>query len=248
MATVGATNVVMAFVALLCLALLTSPVLDPRRLGVNAQMTRLASGEVEPADFDYAYLRWNSGRWGELALRKLAQGRGGEHGRKIAEFARLELNKKHRWSDEADNKGEDNGILTREEARSRLQSLAANDEAPSELSNSLVDFLRSEVGRYGVHSCLYPGNGCYVWLEDLNGDTRHEALVIVMGEGHSRGGKYLLTPQESGWRLVSKVFGNASSELWVAYIRGGNVRAVSPRWPDLEVGERRHQIRDEELN
>ncbi|MDF3031556.1 MAG: hypothetical protein K0R03_2114 [Moraxellaceae bacterium] len=40
MATVGATNVVMAFVALLCLALLTSPVLDPRRLGVNAQMFR----------------------------------------------------------------------------------------------------------------------------------------------------------------------------------------------------------------
>ncbi|HEY0052840.1 MAG TPA: DUF4153 domain-containing protein, partial [Caulobacteraceae bacterium] len=67
------TNVVAAFVVLGLITLLLSPLADPVRVSVSDQMSRLRDGEVAPADFDYAFLRWDGDRFGRDALAELAR-------------------------------------------------------------------------------------------------------------------------------------------------------------------------------
>ena len=66
------TNVVMARVVMLLLVLLLTPIADPARLAVDDQVGRLTSGKTAPAAFDYAFLRYQSGRYGADALGRLA--------------------------------------------------------------------------------------------------------------------------------------------------------------------------------
>ncbi len=91
MAAVGLTNVAVAVVMVVGLVLLLSPVLDPRRLSVNDQLSRLRSGLVTAERFDYNYLRFDAGRWGNDALQRLAAEQGDERTRDIAGRAKQAL-------------------------------------------------------------------------------------------------------------------------------------------------------------
>ena len=65
------TNIVQAFVALALILALFTPIADPARLSVNSQVARLERGKVKPEAFDFEFLRFSSGRYGEPALEKL---------------------------------------------------------------------------------------------------------------------------------------------------------------------------------
>lgn len=71
-------NIFVAFLILAVLAALFTPVADPARLSVLSQIARLETGTTKPSKFDFAYLRFQGGRFGEAALRSLAakQGKG----------------------------------------------------------------------------------------------------------------------------------------------------------------------------
>lgn len=66
-------NVLASLTVLAVLILLLTPVADPERLSVNNQLARLAQGRVDSSKFDYQFLRFESGRFGQDALAKLAQ-------------------------------------------------------------------------------------------------------------------------------------------------------------------------------
>jgi hypothetical protein len=52
---------------------LFSPIADPARISVNDQVARLQSGKVKPSQFDFYYLHTEGGRFGDAALKTLAQ-------------------------------------------------------------------------------------------------------------------------------------------------------------------------------
>jgi len=66
-------NVLASLTILAILILLLTPIADPERLSVNNQLARLAQGRVDSSKFDYQFLRFESGRFGQDALAKLAQ-------------------------------------------------------------------------------------------------------------------------------------------------------------------------------
>ena len=68
-------NFFAALLTLTIMVLLSTPVADPRRIAVSDQTARLERGAVKPEAFDYRYLRWGSGRYGQAALQELAQNR-----------------------------------------------------------------------------------------------------------------------------------------------------------------------------
>jgi hypothetical protein len=236
MPTVAPTNVALAIVAVVALALLASPLLDPRRLGVDAQVARLVKGDVEPAEFDYRYLRWESGRWGLLALRELAQGQGDARQLQIAGLAKHELAKKQRYGDEVNAEG----VLSREEARQRIRLVAPATATAAPVPDSLLDYLRLDEQDYYARQCLQPANSCSIWMHDFDGDRQHDALVIVGMPRNSDA--YLFTPQRGGWRMVSELCCNFGEVTWLQAIRRGEVRTVVPRWPDLQIGNRRIEV------
>ena len=87
------TNWITAQVAVVVLLAIFSPLLDPARISVASQMHRLESGRVAAKDFDYQFLRFHAGRWGEAALTRLAASRNTE----IAGRAQTEQRRKQPW-------------------------------------------------------------------------------------------------------------------------------------------------------
>lgn len=260
-ATVAPTNVAMALVAVTGLALLASPVLDPRRLGVNAQLARLDQGQVEPGDFDYRYLHWESGQWGRRALQALAQrapaatptsaapkdtppaAQPSARDRAIAERARQELARKERWGDLP---GPEES-LSAADVRARLGVLAGPGETAAPLPDSLVAYLHKPNLLHGAPDCLQPGHQCDVWLHDFNGDRQPEALVLHAERPDADATAHLLTPQGTGWRPVSLFCCDWTRAEWRAAIAGGDVTTVAPAWPDIRVRNHRLQVTDDAL-
>jgi hypothetical protein len=71
MKTLEVTNIAMAFVVIVVLLALCTPVADPRRLSVADQVGRLEKGKVKAEAFDYQFLRFDAGRFGRDALDRL---------------------------------------------------------------------------------------------------------------------------------------------------------------------------------
>jgi hypothetical protein len=71
MKALEATNIAMAFGVIAVLLALFTPVADPRRLSVNDQVARLEKGKVKAIDFDFRFLRFKAGRYGQAAFERL---------------------------------------------------------------------------------------------------------------------------------------------------------------------------------
>ena len=67
------TNVWTAVLEIAVILTLFSPIADPARLSVADQVARLERGAVKPDQFDYRFLRFQSGKAGEAALERLAR-------------------------------------------------------------------------------------------------------------------------------------------------------------------------------
>jgi hypothetical protein len=65
-------NFITAILLLAVLIALFTPIADPARVSVGSQMAQLQSGKIKADAFDYHFLRWEGGRYGRDALRKLA--------------------------------------------------------------------------------------------------------------------------------------------------------------------------------
>ena len=64
-------NVLTAICLLVLIGLLYSPILSPMRIGVQSQLARLNEGKVTPSVFDFEYLRFHGGQYGDAALHAL---------------------------------------------------------------------------------------------------------------------------------------------------------------------------------
>jgi uncharacterized protein DUF4153 len=81
------TNVVTACVILAMLLALLTPIADPARLSVADQVARLESGKIPPGQFDFNFLRFQSGRYGEQTLERLKSKQDGPNAAEISQAA-----------------------------------------------------------------------------------------------------------------------------------------------------------------
>lgn len=71
MPMVGPLNVVMAALWIVVLIAIATPLANPWAMSARSQYALLAGQRIAVADFDFAYLRFNLGRYGETALDQL---------------------------------------------------------------------------------------------------------------------------------------------------------------------------------
>ena len=69
--SIGRVNIACVVVLALTVTAMNTPLLDPYRLSALNQYDRLASGKVSPEEFDYLYMRYGLGRWGNNMLSRL---------------------------------------------------------------------------------------------------------------------------------------------------------------------------------
>ncbi|MDR1873733.1 MAG: DUF4153 domain-containing protein [Synergistaceae bacterium] len=67
----GRINTAAALIFAAAVIAMNSPILDPYRLSANSQAERLLAGQTDPDHFDFLYLRFHLGRYGNYALERL---------------------------------------------------------------------------------------------------------------------------------------------------------------------------------
>ena len=97
--TLATTNLVAAFATLVLLALVHTPVADPRRIAAQNQLQGLLDGRLEPREYRYSSMRNDHGRWGRDALRQLADGAASKRDPRIAQAASALTGKYYSWDE-----------------------------------------------------------------------------------------------------------------------------------------------------
>jgi hypothetical protein len=216
-------------VALFVLAVLFayfSPVGDPARISVASQMARLEAGKTAPAKFDFAYLRWNGGRFGAHALDKLSH-----------------------WSGPNANIVRHQALAARDMRFEYWHALAAPDlaatitvyPAHTKLPADFVrQFTNAKITDYSLPSCLRMTQvHCDAFVLDLDDDGRAE-IVIVPNDG--LGNPVFAQEPDGSWKEVGKLDAGAKCAAVLQALKSGKYLLIPPapqRFRDIEAGGQR---------
>jgi hypothetical protein len=216
------TNVATAVLEVAVILALFSPIADPARLSVADQIARLERGAVKPDQFDYRFLRFQSGKAGETALARLTR----SSDPVIARSARNIMAVENRWDDA------DVGSPNRTPVYEVVPAGTA-------LPGDFIKPLPATDSRIQV--CRAAGD-CVASTNDLNGDGAAEVLIanssaIQLWESDGRGGWRIA----GSWSAPPYRGGVEPVDLRNA-LRSGEARPVAPEWPDLAFGDRRSSL------
>jgi hypothetical protein len=171
------TNVSTAFVVLAVLLALFSPIADPARISVADQVARLEAGSISPDQFDFAFLRFQSGRFGLDALERLKTKQDGPNALRIADQARVAL----LWKNTSEARRKAPLPIT-------PQQRAANITVIYPKGQFLPDaFLQQDWSampqRYRYPNCLTADvfAFCEAMMVDLDGDGGPEIILLGVG-------------------------------------------------------------------
>ena len=209
-------NLAMALVVLMVVAALASPLADPARLTAQSQAKRVESGQVDPAGFDFPYLRNDGLRFGQDALAHLATVKSAPD---VARDAFIALT------------AETNA------ARPMPTQIGANIEVHGgQLPAGLLTRDWTKVAAPGVPPCLTSAAlRCEAYFADLDGDGRDEILLVYGAGSHWWAG--LMKETQNGWTLAGTLAAPPCPGSLDA-LRAGRFTPVDPLsgWRDLLVG------------
>ena len=209
------TNVITAVLEVAVILALFSPLADPARLAVADQVARLERGAVKPDQFDYRFLRFESGKAGEAALVRLTRSTDPV----VARSARNVTAVSNRW-DEQDI-GSPNAVP-------KYEVVPAGAVLPA-------DFAVAVPPTDGRMTWCPGDQGCVARAQDLNGDGSPEVLLanrsVIRAWARGADGVWA---EVAAWSPVYCTSGEARDDVRDA-LRNGRVRPVAPKWPDLDI-------------
>lgn len=221
MRTLEVGNVASAFVVLIVVVAIFSPIADPARLSVADQMRRLEAGRIAPADFDVAFLRFDGARYGDDALKRLVADRSSEDAIALGERATRALAATDRWAPSGQNIEE-----------LHVQMYPQGAVLPE-------GFLEQEDLTGAIFMCRSAEMACYAFFVDLDFDGRDE---VALANSHTV--SFYSRGEDARWRFT----GSAQAlEGLREQVAAGAVRVAPARFGDLMAGDVRmpvEEIRD----
>jgi hypothetical protein len=227
---VEGTNLATALVILAVLLSLSTPIADAARISVKDQLARLARGKTSVEQFDFAFLRFKSGRYGLQALERLSGMQEGSDAVRISQKAKQALD----WRNRRD--------VDRDFARATPQSRAANITVLGPAPNALPDsFLQQDWDTnslpFHVPQCLTGNDKCEAIMSDLDGDGTPEILLFG---GATRNAAFKRLG-DGRWIPVGSVLNADCSGVRDA-LRAGKFEVAAPRFKDIEADGRRLRV------
>lgn len=227
------TNVVTAYVILAALLALLTPVADPARLSVADQVARLESGKMSPDQFDFAFLRFLSGRYGEQALERLKTKQDGPDAIRISQKANEALD----WRTRAQAQ---QGIV-----RATPQSRAANItflNSGGPLADSFVQQNWEGMPRsFLLPRCLTANAKCEAIFADLDGDGTPEILLFTAPTGAAAA---FQSTSAGKWAFLGPL-ANAHCAGIRDALRAGKFETVAPLLKEIEANGQRLRVNTE---
>jgi hypothetical protein len=229
--SIGKINTVAALLLALIVAAMNSPLLDPYRLSANNQVDRLLAKRVAPENFDFSYLRFSLGRYGNLALSRLMD----VENTAVGETIRVQVSEallvdpKEHWTNVR------NGLVSEKTRREILANAKVYPEGRA-LPQALVDSL---VRLWGRNDLFH--------LRDVRGDSDlafsfnklrtkgddHESLLLIM-----KGMGLLLDVSSSEPKVIGTFYGYMDP----SDMKSGDVEALEPEFMDIGLGGARYRI------
>lgn len=210
------TNPLMAAVCVLLLIALFTPIADPARLSVNSQVKRLEAGKVSAEKFDYAFLRFDAGRYGREALDRLKRSRDPKIAQRAKEMGALD---------------------SRPIAQPEKPDFGGVKVFPAgaKLPQSFVSQTWDAETR---GSCIGPGSQCKALIFDMDGDGTDEVLLGVSDISD------VFRLQNGRWALVARTSAPCGSVDLGKALGAGPARMSEPRTTrDLIIGDQVLEVR-----
>lgn len=211
------TNVAAAVLEVAVILALFTPLADPARLSVGDQMARLERGAVAPDAFDYAFLKFESGKVGRAALARLVASDNPEIARRAREAS------------EADDRYQVEAVQ-----EPMIEPVVEAWPADRPLPASFAKPFR---GPSVLAGCPNRGD-CVATLQDLNGDGAAEILLA------SPVGLWLFVDDgRGGWDNegnypILRCSGEAAAPDARELLKSGAVQPRPAAWPDMDTGGR----------
>ncbi len=228
---IGRINTVAALILTVIVVAMSSPLLDPYRLAANNQVDRLLSGQITPADFDYLYLRFNLGRYGNYALIRLREE--GRHSPASAAIRKrlddaMAVDPQAHWRDVR------SGLPSEARRRDILNAAAVHPEG-RKLSPILVEHLvRLWEEGYALNTLRRSSDALFVFQDVLS--EREEAgetcLLILPGMG------LVLDVVSDEPRVV----GFFQGDLLPSALSSPDLSVVEPQFKELMIRGERYRI------
>jgi hypothetical protein len=163
-----ATNILAAVAWVAVVASMLTPLADPYRLAVEDQVSRLKSGRTTLATFDFDFLKFDAGRYGELALAAMANDKASPT---VSAAAQTAMKRSGRVMDTAATPP----AMTPDELRAGIKVFPVGSTLPASfLQQGWKDIPESPVQCVRYTS---PPTGCQARLEDIDRDNRPEVLL-----------------------------------------------------------------------
>jgi hypothetical protein len=217
LALIAPVNIATAFVVVAVLLSLFSPLANPQRLSVASQLARLDAGQVSAEKFDYAYLRFEGGRYGHDALAALDARTGLDAAavRKGVAAARAQNSQYDRQKKET---------VTDAAIAANVTVWPVSARLPASFTSKTIATPRTY---RTLPSCLTGADKCDAVLLDLVDDTRPEIVLIEQDKGGSA--QVMGQDAKGNWIVVGHLPRGVGgcTDLRGAII-GGAVRAVAP--------------------
>jgi hypothetical protein len=222
------TNVVTSLVIVAVLILLRSPIADPNRIAVVDQVHRLETGQIPPAQFDFAFLRFWAGRYGKEALRRLAEHPQGPEANDIADRAGKTL--------AALYPSDIKPVPPPYGPEQRAANITVVQPSGATLPEQFLqqDWAAIQRVHFQLPRCLVVQEKCDAAMADLDGDGQPEILLF----DHlvpSNSGAFKATP-DNKWEFVGTFTRTACPPRLRDALKAGRLAVVEPSLKDIEVG------------
>lgn len=218
------TNVATAILILATLLALLTPLADPARISVADQVRRLDDGRTTPDKFDYAFLRFGSGRFGADALKELAARKDAPV---VAQRAADMLQQTNRY--QAQRK------LTHVSPDDRASNITVVRPSGQTLPRAFLetDWNSVQPG-YTLPSCLTGRTKCDAILTDLDGDGLDEVILLPAPTGQA---SVFRSGNGTPWLQQGTLTNSACAGVREALI-AGTFNAVPSPFRDIQVAGR----------
>ncbi|MEK7661774.1 MAG: DUF4153 domain-containing protein [Pseudomonadota bacterium] len=220
MVNIEQANIGLAFVkAAVFLAVLT-PFANPSRLSVDSQVARLESGKITVDKFDWRLLRFETGKYGSNALRRLTASNVVAIKSKAIETQALNDDDRH-------NRPPQTEPAKLQKPDIAQFTIVKGGALPQSFLNQEFD-----INDVNLPICLRERTKsahCEIAIIDLNGDNASELVFKADYQ-------LFLYYQENGLWKIQDISGFPFNENFKRAFTKGDISAAEPKWDDLIIG------------
>ncbi len=249
MQSIKPVNVVAAVCLIAFIGLLYLPILSPMRIGVQSQLARLHNATVAADKFDYEYLRFSGGKYGDAALKSLLADTSNPQAATIKPLVEAALKSEYRNYRSAETR----------KPQMTLQKLQAHLSIYPEGTQIELAFFERLLQEYLNHEvyiqCLdFPQDTeCakakplnQLLALDLNQDGQVEIVLFDLN-----GGGRVYKKEASSWVRFATVNNYCCNnqetpetlqQKLQSQLKAGEIKATAPQWQDLKVGDKTYQL------